>query len=78
MKNTRIKVQTNEIALMHCDSSEDARKNLELHVWNFIDFYKEDLIDYQVSYTTFIHPVFGLTLSSLSIVRFKESPKSTT
>ena len=78
MKNTRIKVQTSEIALVHCDSSEEARKNLEYHVWNFIDFYKEDLIDYQVSYTTFIHPEFGLTLSSLTVVRFKESPNSTT
>jgi len=75
MKDTRIKVQTTEIALIHCDSSEDARKSLELHVWNFIDYYKANLIDYQVSYTTFIHPKHGLTLSSLTVVRFKDSPQ---
>jgi len=75
MENTRIEVQTAEVALIHCDSSEDARKNLEHHVWNFIDYYKADLVDYQVSYTTFNHPKHGLTLSSLTVVRFKNGPQ---
>ncbi len=75
MKDTRIKVQSAEVAIKHADSSEQARQVLEHKVWNFIDFYKEDLIDYQVSYTSYSHPEFGLTLSSLTVVRFNASPK---
>lgn len=75
MKDTRIKVLSAEVAIMHAGSSEQARQDLEFKVWNFIDFYKEDLIDYQVSYTSYSHPKFGLTLSSLTVVRFKDSPK---
>jgi hypothetical protein len=69
MENTGIKVQTAEISIIHAESSEEARKSIEHHVWNFIDYYKADLIDYQISYTSYMHPKFGLTLGSLTVLR---------
>lgn len=76
MKDTKILVHTDEMAAMHTETpftAEGARKYLEHSVWYSLDTQKEELIDYSVSFTSYIHPTNGLTLCSMLVMRVKKN-----